>query len=313
MKKTLLIPAIASILLFSACEKDVEIKVPEKDPSLVLVALQEKGEFVVASVGRSRHILEPQPGFDLREHYSVKNAQVVLYEDGTAIDTLVYDHADYIYESKYNRVMRDGHAYSIKANAPGFREVTSETTVPSQSEIVETRWNKNVRTNSYGETIDEVIIRINDPGAERNFYLIKVFQPSMNGYGEFPVGCVSTTDKDIETIGYETDPGETDECLDGGNLLMKDLNFNGGQKLVKLNIVSSFLDNMWTDTNTGQTSRHFVKVYRITESHFKFAKSYNVFDNADDNPFAEPVNVYTNVKNGYGIFSAFTVAVDSLR
>jgi hypothetical protein len=312
MKKTLLILAVATALFFSACEKEVEIKVPEKDPSLVLVALQEKGKFVTASIGRSRHILEPQPGFDLREHYSVKNAQVVLYEDGTAIDTLTYKPADYIYESKYNRVLVNGHTYSMKASAPGFKEVSAETSVPSQSQIAETKWNKNVRTNSYGESIDEVMIKLNDPAGEKNFYLIKVFQPSFPNYGDQTVGCVSTTDKDIETIGYDDDPTETEDCMDGGNLLMRDVNFDGGQKQVKLSIVSYSLEG-YTDPVTGQTARPYVKVYRITESQFKFAKSYNVFDNADENPFAEPVNVYSNVKNGYGIFSAYTVAVDSLR
>lgn len=313
MKKKLILSVIASAILFTACEKEVEIKVPVKDPSLVIMALQEKGEYVVASIGRSRHILEPQPGFDLREHYSVKNAQVVLYEDATAIDTLIYSPSEYIYMSKYNRVMVDGRTYTLKANAPGFKEVSSETIVPSQSQIVETRWNRNVRTNSYGEKIDEVIIKFNDPAGERNFYLIKVFQPSIPNFGDYTVGCVSTTDKDIETVGYDDDPIETDDCIDGGNLLLRDVNFNGAQKQVKLNIISSFLDNTWTDPNTGQTARPYVKVYRITESHFKFAKSYSVFDNADDNPFAEPVNVYSNVRNGYGIFSAYTVAVDSLR
>jgi hypothetical protein len=311
MKKSIILSAVAIVLLISACEKEVTIKVPQKDPSLVLIALPEKGDLITASVGRSRHILEPRPGFDLREHYAVKNAQVVVFENGVSIDTLTYHPTEYLYKSGRGRVIRQGYTYSVKINAPDFKEVTGETIVPSQSEIAEVRWEKDVRTNSYGESVDEVFIKLNDPAAEKNFYLIKVFQATYPGYTPFAVGCVSTTDKDIETIGYEEDPAETERCLDGDNLLMKDLNFDGGQKQLKLSIVSSQLQTI--NGPSGETYRPYIKVYRITEDQFRFAKSYNVFDNTEDNPFAEPVNVYSNIKNGYGILAASTVAVDTLR
>jgi hypothetical protein len=311
MKKILLLSAVATVAFISACEKEVIINIPQKDPSLVVIGLPEKGDLITANVGRSRHILEPQPGFDLREHYTVKNAQVVVFENGVSIDTLTYEPSEYMYKSGRNRVIRDGFTYSVKVNAPDFKEITAETVVPSQSEIAEVRWEKDVRTNSYGESVDDVFIRLNDP-SEKNFYLIKIFQAGYPGYSH-SVGCVSTTDKDIETIGYgDDDPVETDRCLDGGNLLMKDVNFNGSQKQLKLSIVSMLLEEVVHPT-TGRIYRPYVKVYRITEDQFKFAKSYNVWDNTEDNPFAEPVNVYSNVKNGYGIFAASTVAVDTLR
>lgn len=311
MKKILLLSAVATILLFAGCEKDVVIKVPEKDPSLVLIALQQKGEVISASVGRSRHILQPRPGFDLLEYYTVKDAQVVVYENGVSIDTLTYQPAEYLYKSGRGRVTREGYTYSIKANAPDFKEITAESTIPSQSTIAEVRWEKNVRTNSYGERIDEITVRFNDP-AEKNFYMLGIYQANYSGYRELPVYCVSSTDKDIETVNGEEDPAETENCLDGGNLLMRDVNFNGGQKILKLSVISNYLDE-FVNPSTGATARPYVKLYRITEDHFKFAKSYNVFDNTDDNPFAEPVNVFTNVKNGYGIFSGYTMAVDTLR
>jgi Domain of unknown function (DUF4249) len=36
---------------------------------------------------------------------------------------------------------------------------------------------------------------------------------------------------------------------------------------------------------------------------FQFTRSKELNDNARDNPFAEPVILYSNIKNGYGIFT----------
>ncbi|WP_410963591.1 DUF4249 family protein, partial [Salmonella sp. SAL4455] len=58
----------------------------------------------------------------------------------------------------------------------------------------------------------------------------------------------------------------------------------------------------------GIPVKAYVNVLRITEDYFKFVKSYSVYYNSSDNPFAEPSNVYTNVKNGYGIFALLTEA-----
>ena len=169
---------------------------------------------------------------------------------------------------------------------------------------------KNVRTNSYNEQQDEITIKINDP-VETNFYLVKFFHAPYGPGQEYTIYCTSTADKDIEPIGDNADPLSTDNCFDAGNLLMRDVNFNGREKLLRFYVNS--LDLMENSGSNGTIYRPFIKVYRITEEYFKFVKSYNVYYNASDNPFAEPANVFTNVKNGFGTFSAFTMAVDTLR
>ena len=135
---------------------------------------------------------------------------------------------------------------------------------------------------------------------------MQIFRATYGFPGGAPVYCVSTTDKDIEPIGDNADPFSTENCYDGNCLIMKDANFNGRQKQVRFYINSYELQDVTGPG--GQVYKPYIKVSRITEAQFKFVKSYNVYYNSSDNPFAEPSNVYTNVKNGYGIFSAYTVA-----
>lgn len=299
---------IACILLLVSCEKTVNIDVPTREPRLVINGLLEKNRPVEVGVGKSRGVLDPVSyQGSWYEQYVVKTAQAVLYENNVSLDTLVYEPAVYKYRATRNIMFREGYTYTVRATAPGFDMAEANALLPSQSVIAELRFQKNVRTNSSGMTVDEITLKLNDPAAEKNFYLVQV----NNSYGN-RVYCVGTTDKDIEAIGDETDPLEPDNCFDGGALLMRDDNFNGAQKQLKLT-VESFEMAEYTDPSTGNIYRPYVKLYRITEDQFKYVKSYHSYNSAGDNPFAEPVNVYTNVKNGYGIFSLSTVAVDTLR
>jgi hypothetical protein len=309
MKRVVLYTLIA--ILATACEKTVKVDIPTKPPKLVVNGLLEKGETILMHIGKSRGVLEPDNyTTSLIEQYTVKNAVVVLFENGVSIDTLAYRASDYTYYSPRSRVARDGATYKIKATAPGFTMTAeAESQVPSQSVIAGVTWNRRVRNDSEGYPLDDITIRLNDPASEKNFYLVQVHGASP--YTQYGYFCVSSTDKDLEPTA-ETDPLDPDNCYNAYRMLMKDQNFNGGLKQLKLSVSSSILDSQF-NPSTGNMNNGYVKVYRITEDQFRFFKSMDAYDSGSENPFAEPTNVFTNVKNGYGIFSISTVAVDTLR
>jgi hypothetical protein len=309
MKKSVFL-TLLSIIILSSCEKQVTIEIPEKEPRLTVSGFVGKGEPFGVTVGKSRHILAGDASSNWQESYIVKNAVPVIYENGVAIDTLVYQSSRQ-YLTVHNKIVRMGYTYTIKVMAPGFKEIEATTIVPTQSEIAGTTIHRRARVNSYGEDMDDIIVKLNDPAGEKNFYLIQVLRAGYQNAG-YGIGCISTADKDIETMGGESDPMETESCYDASNLLMKDDNFNGRQKQLKLSAYSGALEP-WTDHTNGKVYRPFIRVYRVTEEYFKYAKSLGIYANGDDNPFAEPVNVFSNVKNGYGMFSTYTVAVDTLR
>jgi hypothetical protein len=310
MKRILLYTLVFATIL-TACEKPVTIEIPKKDPKLVIKGLLEKNEVVVVTVGKSRGVLDPVSyQTSLVEQYTVKNALPVIYENGAAIDTLVYDAANYEYKAKYNSRIRDGFLYTIRVTAPGFTMAEASSLLPSQSVITEVRRIRNARTNIDGDLVDDITIKLDDPAGEKNFYLIQVWAATGSMFGN-RIWCVSSTDKDLEPIGEDTDPLAQDNCFDGSSLLMKDVNFNGAQKQLKISVISNELQEY--QDSQGRRHRPYIKVLRITEDQFKYVKSYNIYTTAGDNPFAEPANVYSNIKNGYGIFAVSTAAVDTLR
>jgi hypothetical protein len=320
MKKAILFILISFVymlicLVFSACEKTVNIDVPEKEPRLAVQAIFEEGEPFYATVSKSRHILVPvntgTGGGSMWRDYLVTNAVPVIYENGTPVETLVYDASSETYISPANKKARPGFTYSIRVTAPGFKEVEGQAGFPSASEILEVKWMKEARTDADGDKIDDITIRFADPGNEKNFYQVQLMKEA-GWRGIVPYfGCVSTTDKDIEILGGDDDPMATDNCYDNDKLLMRDNNFNGSIKQLKISIWSGSLQE-YTD-QSGNVRRPFIKLYRISEDQFKYMKSLGIYENTNENPFAEPANIYGNIKNGYGIFATYTVAVDTLR
>jgi hypothetical protein len=309
MKKIIILELITILILF-ACEKAIVVDIPKKEPKLVVFSWLNKDKVIEVKVTKSLHILEsPNIGSQGMDEFLVKNATPVIYENNASIDTLVYDAQNRSYKSLKNAKIRDGYTYTIKVSAAGFAEVTAQTTVPVQSVIASLTHVRNARTNSEGEELDDVIIKLDDP-VGKNYYLVRLFPATYGTMNpEYPVDCVNTTDKDLEVVG-DSDP-MGNNCFDGNYLLMKDLNFEGRQKQLRISAPSHQLE---TRANPGQqVARPYVKVFQITEDYFRYLKSHGAYQNSDDNPFAEPVNVYNNIVNGYGIFSAHTVAVDTLR
>jgi hypothetical protein len=298
----------AALFIFAlvSCEKNVTIDIPRKDPKLVVHSVLESDQPLSVSIGKTRHILDPGVNGQ-QDAYIVSNALPVVWENGIAIDTLVYDPVDRIYKTVHQTVIRQGFDYALRISAPGYKDAEAFTKVPDFLSIASITRVHDARIDAYGEHQDEIRIRFSDPPG-KDFYQLQVLRSY--GPGTYPVGCVQTTDKDVEATGY-SDPIAGDDCLDAGNLLLRDDNFNGAEKTIILYVYSS--DLMEYPDAAGNIHRPYIRLNRITEDHFRYIKSYALYENASDNPFAEPVNVYTNVKNGYGIFAGYAAAVDTVR
>ena len=50
-----------------------------------------------------------------------------------------------------------------------------------------------------------------------------------------------------------------------------------------------------------------IRLVNTSEAYFNYLKSFNMYQRASGNPFATPVQVYSNVENGMGIFAGGTL------
>jgi hypothetical protein len=302
--------ALGIVLLATACEKDITVKVPPQSTKLVLNGIINMGNPFRVSVGKTAGILD----LTTPDSYKVTNALVQLYENGVLKDTLVYNANNDAYRVKNNTLAQTGNTYRIQASVPGFTTVEALTVAPATIAIQSITRRQNAKTDANGNVLDEVKITFKDDATAKNFYLFKFRQA--NGFNGNTViytnmyYCLHSSDKDIDRRN-NSDPTDFESCLDD-EFFMQDKNFNGSTKEVLVFVEHQALEPYKHPTN-NRVYRPIVELNSITADHYKYRKSYNAYQDSEDNPFAEPVLVFGNVKNGYGVFSTYSVVRDTIR
>ena len=302
--------ALVVVLLATACEKDITVKVPAQPPKLVVNGIINMGNPFRVSVGKTAGILD----LPTQDSYRVTNALVQLYENGTLRDTLVYNANNDVYRVKNNTLAQTGNTYRIQVTAPGFITVEALTVAPSTIAIQSITRRINAKTDANGNMLDEVKITFRDDAAATNYYLFKFRQAAgLSGntveYTNMYY-CLHSSDKDIDRRNND-DPTDFESCLDE-EFFMQDKNFNGSTKELLVFVDHKALEPYRHPSN-NRVYRPVVELNSITADHYKYRKSFNAYRDSEDNPFAEPVLVFGNVKNGYGVFSTYSVARDSIR
>jgi hypothetical protein len=307
MKK---ITALLVTIIFASCERDIIVDVPPQPVRLVVNGIIRTNTNFRVTVGKTAGILDVSNP----STYKVTNAFVQLYENNVLKDTLVYDSAANAYLVKRNTRPVGGRTYLLQASATGFTTATAETVTPNVTAIQSITKRENARKDANGNYLDEVKITFTDDGSTANYYLIKVKRPqsfSSTGATEYSgINCMRSGDIDIEKRN-NGDPTDFENCI-SQEFFMTDKNFNGRTKEILLFIEHGDIEPV-LHPYTNKYFKPIVELHTITYDHYKYRKSFDAYRNAEDNPFAEPVLVFGNVKNGYGIFSTFNLARDTIR
>jgi hypothetical protein len=293
----LMLAALA--LSLQACEdtfaKEVIIDVPKQPNKLVLECANETGERLEAYCTQSVSVLAPNSSMPL------PNAFITLYEGGLLRDTLVYNAGARLYRAKNDTRFISGNTYTIKGSHTGLAAVEATTTAPQPVAIQSLSYRPRFRTDANGQERDEIRFSFQDAPGQADYYEVQVQVPLGNTGQYRPVFCLYTVDPDAET-GLGGVGVTYDDCIEE-SFVMKDLRFDGRTKEVTLQVES---DDLLTVTlPTGTVLRPRVVLRAVTGDYYRFYKSKRAYEDAEDNPFAEPVSVYTNIKNGFGIFAAY--------
>lgn len=176
-----------------------------------------------------------------------------------------------------------GVTYRIEVEADGFPKARGIATVPQDIPLFKQKFEEDGTSLESGDFNSEIEIAFQDPADQENFYEVGVSLLIDNGGNPF-----------YDEIFTETYDPAAQEGISYANLIVNDLSFDGELKNFPL-IIRKFDDQDIDDM--------FV-LWRVTsEDHYLFNKTARRQDNLDENPFASPVQVFSNIQNGIGIFS----------
>ncbi|RYE00770.1 MAG: DUF4249 domain-containing protein [Sphingobacteriales bacterium] len=285
--------ACLAILAFASCEKTITVNPPAHTPGIAVQSSSMTGSAFSMKISRTVAAKEYSSSRD----YTLKNAVAVLSINGQPADTLDFNGATGTYQSALTA--QEGNSYSIKVSSPGYADVEAITTAPVPVGIKEVRRVKEARVDPDGNLQDEITLVFDDPAAAADFYRIRIQQALYSDTFSFGLDCVNTVDPSVETFG--SNGLDLYSCISGDAIYLRDVLFNGKTKELRI-FVSSWAMMSITD-NQGVEHFPVIELQHISDDHFKYLKSAKLADETNGNPFAEPVNVHSNIRNGYGIFS----------
>ncbi len=292
MKKILLL--IPTLALF-ACEKRINYDIPNEGNKLTAVASIEAGRFE-AYAGISEYILsadEPLYGIQADGFELYENGNLLREINPDLVINLGSNDSVYRYRTQYN--FTPGNTYRIKIYKDGFNDIEGRTKVPFPPVIISA---------SYDIPNNKITLSLQDDfEGEENYYRIRLFLVDEDG--DLESTLLSTFDPTLEI--YDLSVGDFLDLQEGEKIgiqaYLKDEHFDGSTK--KITIYD------YLGTIESVVAPLVLEIAALSEDQYRWEITKEINDFVGDNPFAEPVQVHSNIKNGFGILgSQTTIQID---
>jgi hypothetical protein len=335
----LLTIAIIAPFVFNACMKEVEFDEGVLDSKLVVNGFVCADSIIKIQVAISK----PIPGVEKSMEW-IDNATIKLFVNGEFTEELQnfeikYEeengYNDYYYYSSRERptseyrsvqtTARTGKTYKVEIEHDDYDMAWAETTIPEAVTIDTLRSNtKEVNEYGYTDTRQFFHVKFTDPENIQNYYRLTYSLSTghrqgdwSDKTGEFEINdSVKIVRVDTETDIYiDTDDpllvgeDDADDFLFMGagnryNLFTDDL-INGQTYELSFNNYNYY--NNSNELHDGEFNKNTIHLMSLSKEAFLYIKSSYEHWVYDEAFLTEPVQVYTNINNGLGIFAGYSI------
>jgi len=281
------------LLVFSlfSCEKELDMDIPANEPKIVVNSFINPDSTFRLHLSESSHVLSN----DVLP--AIIGGTVELYEELTLIETLA-DLGNGYYSS--NKKPQSGKKYSIKVTKSGFKTITSSDAVPFP--VTMSGLDTGVAM-EHGTEMREVKLTIDDP-AESNYYNLRLYSFTEEYRYNSSTNLIDTLNKFSELY-FSSEDVIFQESHGTLGAVFTDELFNGKKYSLKVKVSSA----QYGSYTKGK--KIHVVLNNLSKEHFLYLQSLQKYNFSND-PFSQPVRVYSNILNGFGIFGAFTSYRDSI-
>tara|TARA_B110000858_G_scaffold34827_1_gene38930 strand:+ start:573 stop:1478 length:906 start_codon:yes stop_codon:yes gene_type:complete len=301
MKKIYLVLIIA--LTYISCEKVIPFEGDVTIPKLVINSIFESDSTFKVHVSSSRSVIETD------SFQNITDAIVNIKDgNGNIVETLNHQENGFYVGQTFPQ---ENQIYKLEVNHSNYSNIRGYDSLPSPITI------NSVDTSSIVDPINgdrlQITMNFNDPESSQNYYLVETY--SVNEYLEI---------KDLDTTNYDLDTTKqymvlTDEVFQNGGSpwreqgLFNDLLFNGQNKSLEIEIpyyneTGNEIGYQWS----YKTLSLRLYLHNISKSYYYYRTSLELYQSASGNPFAQPVQVYSNIENGFGVFAGSQISIFDL-
>lgn len=261
------------LLAFIACQKESRIPIPYGGDKIVVNSLIQPDSLIYIRVTSSKPVRES----DNLQFPELAQAHVMLTEDGTKLPTPHWEVINGLGYFVSAAAAKTGKRYAVQVDNEGLASVTAGDSTPRQPTI---------RDANAQRDVSRVRFTLLDDGAQVNYYRIRVYNADAN------LQAIKG-----DTVKFRLDPAYNNSFIDIlGNsyyseVMLNDERINGKAVQFVLQTADEVTANYM-----------IVEVSALTSGAYQYLQATYSQRLEDKQGFSlDPVSIYTNVTNGYGI------------
>ena len=301
MKKRIIIFLI--FLIAVSCTKTIDFDDEGYANQVVVKSILSTDNYFISSIAKSGSILVN------RQSNPPVEGSMDLYEDGNLIRQFPNQLGGF---SASDIKPKAGKTYRMVISSDG-KMLEAETTIPNKTIVISV---DTTSVKSYNNLRNILIkMKIKDPEGDDYYRIvfmwetISYLQDSKGGrkyYRSYTQSGIASDDPVFKSV--YNNFGE--EIIDGpGNdyNIFPDTYFNGKEYSVRFRTTPGYYGNTYSFGSYGTQIyvRNEIHIQKLSKDFYNYLKYLKLYRFYHDNPFAEPVPIYSNVKNGIGIFAGY--------
>jgi len=294
-----------------ACEKVIDIDIDEISPMIVLNSVITPDSTIEVSLSRTRHIL------DDAALNTLKGATVTISDTLGNSEVLIIGEDEIYRTTALNP--QSGMKYTVRATVPDYYDVEATTTVPDIIPIAAIDTFTTI-SGDYWSNEFNVSFLFDDPPGVANYYMVSVVARMVhdNSYVEFLYDTVYVDPHDgYVVMGYVPDTiysdwveysnvyGNVSDLLVEGfspgdhGMFFSDKLFDGKSFRMNFSIPDYYFNN------SSDTAALYIRFKSLDEHFYRYIKKLEMHYYAQDDFLATPVQMYSNISDGLGIFGSY--------
>lgn len=309
-------------LFLSSCEQDLEPSLPGFESKLVVHSFINPGIPITVFLTENVDILSTE-----RPNH-VTGSTITLYEDDVMIEVLEETSIeqenqgfvdmvslDGVYQLNYHP--KKGSEYRIEVENTNYPHVTAITEIPVQTSNFEITLSEPSNIDVYHEGIESQVwadysadIKIADAQGP-NYYSIALISESRGyqvGYiNDELVECEVTEpglfEMDFRSNSIIFEDGENSQFTDQGGLVFSDDLFEN--KEFEFRIEFRGQSSLIVCNGTEYFDSFHIQVRTLSKEYYEYIKTTTLQKAVLEDPFAEPVQIFSNIAGGLGIFGGY--------
>jgi Domain of unknown function (DUF4249) len=299
---------LSMFLGLNSCTKTKTFEV-EYDNKLVVNSIIFNGTKVKVALNESK---PPQGDIDF---LPLTSAIVTLYGDTQSwiLDSFVspgvFKDVGY-YTTKSNIDLPPNQNYKLKIITPNFPKIEAETFIPSvaivsDSVITNVTFTPFASTNpNAGNLLEaDLTFKLDDKIDKKEYYFVRISYISDYVLSKtFPFNLIDSINTKTVSFNISNIDDVRISFLLGKGLIFSDQEFNGQNKAITMKIRGGL------ELKNTQPDKATLEIWTLNEDYYKYITDVNKQLSLNTDPFAEPLNIYSNISGGLGIFGGYSVA-----